>query len=161
MLLRTDGLFYMHDSLSHISMDQEQHHHHDGDSYGSGDWVEISSYSSTQQSPVNEYGSYGYINHVTHGVPMEPTFSRMPPPPTHSTHQQLLPLIMPSHPTWPSMITNPGSYQPQPILPPVVGHSKPPKLPAIHAPSPRKTQTMIGGVCAGITRRILLSSRLK
>jgi len=64
----------------------------------------------------------------------------------HTAHQQLLPLIMPSHPTWPSMLTNPASYSAPPVaIPPasapvVKGNGT--KLPAIHAtPSPRKTLT--------------------
>jgi hypothetical protein len=140
--LKTDGFFDMHDSLmSQIGMEQDQHHN--GENYGNDGWAEINSYSSSQhQSPVHEYGNYGFMNHVTHSLPSEPTFSRMAPPP-QTTHQQLLPLIMPSHPTWPSMLlTNPPGYQAQPAtLPPVSAPAKPSKLPAIHAPSPRKTLT--------------------
>jgi hypothetical protein len=132
----------MHDSLmSQIGMEQEQHHH-SGESYGNDGWVEINSYSSSQhQSPIHEYGGFGFMHQAPHSLPSEPTFSRMAPPP-HTTHQQLLPLIMPSHPTWPSMLTNPAGYQAQPAsIPPVSAPIKTSKLPAIHAPSPRKTLT--------------------
>lgn len=138
-------MFDMHDSLmSQIGMEQEQHHH-SGESYGNDGWADINSYNPSQhQSPIHEYGSYGFMNHVTHGLPSESTFTRMAPPPLHATHQQqLLPLIMPSHPTWPSMLTNPAGYQTHipTQLPPVTLPTKPAKLSTSHAPSPRKTLT--------------------
>lgn len=83
------------------------------------------------------------------GLPTEQSFSpqRMPqpPPPPHTTHQQLLPLIMPSHPTWPSMLTNPASYPAPPVAIPATAapllKMTGTKLPAIHNASPRKTLT--------------------
>lgn len=144
MLLQADdGLFDMHESvLGQIGMDQEHHH---GEGYGNdGGWVEINGYSSSQhQSPIQEYGGYGFIHTAPHSLPSESTFSRMPPPqPSHTAQHQLLPLIMPSHPTWPSMLTNPAGYQVSSAsLPPPTVPLKTAKLPAIHAPSPRKTLT--------------------
>ncbi len=99
-----------------------------------------------------EHGGFTFMQPLQHnGLPTEQSFppQRMPipqHPPTHTSHQQLLPLIMPSHPTWPSMLTNPASYSAPPVAIPA---SAPPlvkgngtKLPAIHAtPSPRKTLT--------------------
>jgi hypothetical protein len=140
----------MHDSMmAQIGMDHE-HHHHDNGFGGNDGWVDISnSYNSSQhQSPIyelevldlcNQFNTMGCLRNIIH--------QRIPqPPPPHTTHQQLLPLIMPSHPTWPSMLTNPASYSAPPVaIPPasapvVKGNGT--KLPAIHAtPSPRKTLT--------------------
>lgn len=128
--------------MGQIGMEQE--HHHGGENFADG-WVEINNYASSQhQSPIHEYGGFGFMHTAPQSLPSEPTFSRMAPPqPTHTTqHQQLLPLIMPSHPTWPSMLTNPAGYQAAPVsMPPVSAPLKTTKLPAIHAPSPRKTLT--------------------
>jgi hypothetical protein len=135
--------------MAQIGMDHEHHHHDNG--FGSNDgWVDISnSYNSSQhQSPIYEHGGFGFMQPVQHnGLPTEHYTQRIPQPqPPHTTHQQLLPLIMPSHPTWPSMLTNPASYSAPPVaIPPasapvVKGNGT--KLPAIHAtPSPRKTLT--------------------
>ncbi|TAQ87760.1 hypothetical protein B7494_g3923 [Chlorociboria aeruginascens] len=138
----------MQDSMmAQIGMDHE-HHNGQENGFGSSDgWVEINNgyNSSQQQSPIYEHGGFGYIQPGHHGVPNDSPFPRMgPPAPVHSTHQQLLPLIMPSHPTWPSMLTNPATYTAPPVaIPPANTSGKgQPKLPAIHAtPSPRKTLT--------------------
>jgi hypothetical protein len=136
----------MHDSLmGHIGMDHDHHHHQNEqeNSFGHDGWVQINNYSSSQQqSPIHEYQGYPYMHGLPHSLPIEPTFTRMPPPATHG-HQQLLPLIMPSHPTWPSMLTNPAGYHSAPpvAIPPSSAPVKAAKLPAIHAPSPRKTLT--------------------
>lgn len=144
----------MHDSaMAQIGMDE----HHNGHESGFGinnEWGDMSnSYSSSQhQSPIYEHGGFGFMQPIQHGLPTEPPFNsqRMPAPQpvhaSHQPHQQLLPLIMPSHPTWPSMLTHPASYSSPPVAipasaPPLVKGNIP-KLPAIHAtPSPRKTLT--------------------
>ena len=145
----------MHDSMmAQIGMDHE-HHLAGNENYGGTDgWVDINHnyHPSQHQSPIYEHGGFQFMQQpVQAQQPMEPSFApqRMPqPPPPNSLppHQQLLPLIMPSHPTWPSMLTNPASYSapPVPIPPasaplPKANHAK---LPAIHsAPTPRKTLT--------------------
>ncbi|KAG9239232.1 hypothetical protein BJ875DRAFT_220465 [Amylocarpus encephaloides] len=137
----------MHDSMmAQIAMDE--HHASGGENHGPTDgWVDIShGYSSSQhQSPIYETGGYSFLQPAQqhHGMPIAPSFNdpqRMqrrqqqqqqqqqpqpqpqplpshPPPP----HQQLLPLIMPSHPTWPSMLTNPAAtYSPAPVPIPAV-----------------------------------------
>jgi len=138
--------------MAQIGMDHDHHAGHEN-GFGNNDgWVDINhNYNSSQhQSPIYEQGGFGFMQQpVHHGLPSESTFpsQRMSqPPPSATTHQQLLPLIMPSHPTWPSMLTNPASYSAPPIaIPPaptalVKGNGA--KLPAIHAtPSPRKTLT--------------------
>lgn len=142
----------MHDHMmSQIGgIDQEQHHHHGQEgAYGNNDgWVDLSSsYGSSQhQSPVFEHNGFAFIQPVPHSLPTESSFQRMPPPQSsHPHHQQLLPLIMPSHPTWPSMYTHPPSHSAPPVaIPPassmIKGHMQ--KLPAIHpTPTPRKTLT--------------------
>jgi hypothetical protein len=127
----------MHNMMGHIDMEHlhdqhdqhhhQQHHHEQDTHYGSDAWAQISAnYSSSHQpSPIHEYQNFQYIHGLPHSLPVEPSFSRMPPPPQTTTHphQQLLPLIMPSHPTWPSMLTNPVGYQIAPVaIPP---HSAP------------------------------------
>lgn len=147
----------MHDSImAQIGMDE----HHNGHENGFGvnnEWGDMSnSYNSSQhQSPIYEHGGFGFMQPMQHGLPTEPSFNpqRMPAPqPVQTSHQphqpqqQLLPLIMPSNPTWPSMLTNPASYSNPPIAIPAsappLAKGNTPKLPAIHAtPSPRKTLT--------------------
>ncbi|KAF4631798.1 hypothetical protein G7Y89_g6336 [Cudoniella acicularis] len=144
----------MHDSMmAQIGMDHDHHNAGNENGFGGGDgWVDINhSYNSSQhQSPIYEHGGFGFMQPVHHGLPTEPSFNpqriSQPPPNTLPPHQQLLPLIMPSHPTWPSMLTNPASYPAPPVaIPPasapvVKGNGT--KLPAIHAtPTPRKTLT--------------------
>ncbi|ESZ97599.1 hypothetical protein SBOR_2000 [Sclerotinia borealis F-4128] len=138
----------MHESMmSHMGMDQEQHHNPQENGYGGEGWPEIgSNYSSSQhQSPIYENRiQYDYMQ-SHHGLPTEPQYPRMAPPPTTypTHHQQLLPLIMPNHNTWPSMLTNPANPQVMPVaIPPANSGKLPPKLPASHAtPTPRKTLT--------------------
>lgn len=135
----------------------DEHHNNAGNENGYGNnegWVDIShSYNSSQhQSPIYEHGGFSFMQPVQHhGLPSESTFNTQrisPQQPPHSlpSHQQLQPLIMPSHPTWPSMLTNPASYSAPPVaIPPV---SAPPvvkpnaKVPGVHStPTPRKTLT--------------------
>lgn len=141
--------------MAQIGLDHEHHNAHEkfDNGFGANDgWVEINNtYNSSQnQSPIYEHGGFGFIQPIHHGLPSDSSFApqRTPqPPPIHSTHQQqLLPLIMPSHSTWPSMLTNPASYAAPPVaIPPASApllKGNIPKLPAIHAtPSPRKTLT--------------------
>ncbi|KAL3425988.1 centromere binding protein B [Phlyctema vagabunda] len=134
----------MHESMmTQIGMDHERQTGQDN-GYNDG-WVEMNNgYNSSQhQSPIHEYGSYGFMQPMQHhGLPIEPAFTMAPPPTTHTTHPQLVPLIMPGHPTWPSMLTNPASYSAPPVAIPQVANPKPPKLATTHAsPSPRKTLT--------------------
>lgn len=139
--------------MAQIGMHEEHHNGHEKyENFGGNDgWVDISNgYNSSQnQSPIYENGGFGFLQPVHHGLPSEAQFpsQRIPQPlPVHTTHQQLLPLIMPSHPTWPSMLTNPASYANPPVAvpasaPPLIKGNTP-KIPAIHAaPSPRKTLT--------------------
>lgn len=123
-------------------MDHQHHNQQENHGYGQEGWVEISGYSSHHQSPIHEYNGFGYMPSASQNVPVEPSFNRMAPPSHHHpAHQQLLPLIMPSHPTWPSMLTNPSNYQPPPVALPPAQSLKTTKLPAIHtaAPTARKT----------------------
>lgn len=138
----------MHNMMGHIGMEHDSHNQQSSeqDSHYSNDgWgVPINNYSSPQQtSPIFEYHNFPYMNNgLPHSLPVEPTFTRMPPPLAPHSHQQLLPLIMPSHPTWPSMLTNPAGYQAPPVaIPPSSAAMKAAKLAAHPAPSPRKTLT--------------------
>ena len=145
----------MHDPMmAQVGMEHEQHNGHDKfeNSYGGNDgWVDINNgYNSSQnQSPIYEQGGFGFVQSMHNGLPSGSSYPSQrisQPPPVHTTHQQLLPLIMPSHPTWPSMLTNPASYSNPPVAIPALAPSlvkgTVPKLPPIHAaPSPRKTLT--------------------
>lgn len=130
--------------MSHIGMEHDPNHgQHDQDHHYNGNdaWVQIGYPSSHQTSAINEYQNYQYMS-APNSLPLQPTYAtRMLPPAQHS-QPQLLPLIMPSHQTWPSMLTNPAGYMAPPVA---IPHSAPPlnapKLPKIHAPSPRKTLT--------------------
>jgi len=138
--------------MAQIGMDHE-HHAGNDNGFGGEGWVDIShSYNSSQhQSPIYEHGGFGFPMQPiqNHGIPTEPSFNTQrvsQPPHSLPPHQQLLPLIMPSHPTWPSMLTNPANYSAPPVaIPPasaplVKGSNT--KLPAIHTtPTPRKTLT--------------------
>ena len=134
----------MHNMMSHIGMEHDPNHGQDQDHhYNSNDaWVQIGYPSSHQTSPV-EYQNYQYMS-VPHSLPLHQSYApRMPPPQTHS-QPHLLPLIMPSQQTWPSMLTNPAGsgYQAPPVaIPPSAPPIKAPRIPAIHAPSPRRTLT--------------------
>lgn len=144
----------MHDSMmAQIGMDHEHHNGHETGYGGNEGWVDLShSYSTSQhQSPIYEQNGFQFAQpfHQQHGLPTPESFNQQriaPSPQPQTTHQQLLPLIMPSHPTWPSMLTNPASYAAPPVaIPPVSAplvKGNGPKLPSIHAtPSPRKTLT--------------------
>ncbi|KAI9740649.1 MAG: hypothetical protein M1818_004613 [Claussenomyces sp. TS43310] len=134
--------------MSQIGMDHEQHHHDYERAMGNDGWVEINDYTSSQhQSPIlNAYDGFNYMHPISTSMSVEPAYTRMAPPPAtaQSTHQPLLPLIMPSHPTWPSMLTNPAGYQAPPVaILPVSASLKTTKLPSLHtsSSSPRKTLT--------------------
>lgn len=120
--------------------DQQQRNEAQG-SYSNEGWVPMNNFPSSQHtSPIHEYNSYQYLQGLSHSMPVESSFNRMPPPPVNN-HQALLPLLMPSqqtHPTWPSMLTNPTGYV---SLPPNSAPMRQTKLPTLHAPTPRKTLT--------------------
>ncbi|ROV88253.1 hypothetical protein VSDG_09050 [Cytospora chrysosperma] len=108
-----------------------------------------------------EYGGgFGYMPPMSHGLPSE-SLGRMPPPATppqqhlpqqqqHSQtppphHPQLPMLMVPSHPTWPSMLTNPNSYNSSPPVAIQPASAPPlkttrPAIPPIQS-QPRKTLT--------------------
>jgi hypothetical protein len=145
----------MHDSMmAQIGIDHENHMA-GNENYGASDgWVDLShSYNSSQhQSPIYEHGGFQFMQQPAQSQgPMEPSFAthRMPqssPPNSLPPHQQLLPLIMPSHPTWPSMLTNPANYSAPPVaIPPAIapqGKANNGKTHSGHsAPTPRKTLT--------------------
>lgn len=143
----------MHNQIIGSSgMDQESRISQANNTYGHDPWVDMST-AYHHQTTMPDYGTgFSYMPPITHGLPSE-SLHRMPPPPppqhmsqTQTTHPQLPMLIMPSHATWPSMLTNPNSYAshsaPPVAIPPVTAPLKQAKLPAIHAPSqPRKTLT--------------------
>ena len=147
--------------------DHESHTPHDNNNtYGNNEWVGIYH---TNQTTMPEYNgnNFSFMPAITHGLPSE-SLSRMPPPPQpHSMaqaqttlpqlNQQLPMLVMPSHATWPSMLTNPNnnnnnysSHSAPPTtmsIPPIqvtprVQATLKTKLPALHTqPVPRKTLT--------------------
>ncbi|PBP26536.1 centromere binding protein B [Diplocarpon rosae] len=148
----------MHESMmAQNGMDHDHHQQvHESEEFGNdGGWGDIHhNYSSSpqHQSPLYEQSGFTFTQPFQQNtLPTEQAFSphRMPIPhhsQTHTTHQPLLPLIMPSHQTWPSMLTNPATYSTPPVAisstvaPLVKGNSK--KQQAHHPiSSPRKTLT--------------------
>ena len=141
----------MHNQIIGSSgMDQESHLSQDH-SYNNDNWVDMSPYT---QTTMPDYGnSYGYMPPITHGLPSE-SLGRMPPPPPpqpmaqpYQNHPQLPMLTVPSHTSWPSLLTHPSpsSYSAPPVsIPPLAGAPPPPPPPKPRAnpPSqPRKTLT--------------------
>jgi len=149
--------------MAQVGMDHHQEHHNGQDKYetfGSNEgWVDINNtYNSSQnQSPIYEQQHHGgdissigfvqpFHQQQQQSMPQGQNYNpqRIAPPPPHTTHQQLLPLIMPSHPTWPSMLTNPASYPPPPVAIPVSASplvkGSTGKLPGATS-TPRKTLT--------------------
>ena len=94
----------------------QQHAHDNGYDNPNPQWVEMAGYNSShQQSPLHEYGGFGFISPTV--MPVEPSYTRSIPPP-YSSHQQLQPLVMPQPTQWPSMMagSSQSSYSP-PALP--------------------------------------------
>ncbi|KAL0256964.1 hypothetical protein SLS55_007774 [Diplodia seriata] len=117
--------------MSHLGMEQEQHHPHPDQGYhdATGQWVDSSAQypHSQHHSPVHDYNGFAY-----NPLPMEPMYPHamsqgMPPPPPRTTHQQLQPLIMPQ---WPSMLTSQSNYAPPPM------YSAPAPAPVSATPTP-------------------------
>ena len=102
------------------------------------------------RSPLYEHPRLGFMKPIQHnGLPTEHYTQRMPrfllP---NANDQQLLSLNMPSHSTWPSMLTDTESDSKLPpvAIPPLASapliNGTGIQLPPIHAtPSPRKTLT--------------------
>ncbi|KAF3770491.1 hypothetical protein M406DRAFT_336156 [Cryphonectria parasitica EP155] len=148
------------------SMDHDTHLAHHDQTFASDQWGDMSPYITTT---VGDYGGGAYtfmspISSHGHGLPSE-SLGRMPPPATPSQpvlqphphpppppHHPTLPLLMvPSHPTWPSMLTNPGSFNTSPpvAIPPASSSTSMPSSsstvkatrPAAQPSQPRKTLT--------------------
>lgn len=144
-------------------MEHETHLAHHEQSFGGDQWGDMSPYIQTTMADYG--GGYGYMSSLSHahGLPSE-QLGRMPqqPPPgpqpsihhhPHAhphhppPHHPPLPMLMvPSHPTWPSMLTNPGGFNASPpVAIPASGPvaalkaSRPPVPPI--ASQPRKTLT--------------------
>lgn len=140
-------------------MEHDTHLAHHDHTFGSDHWNDIGAFMPTT---MPEYPhNYGYISSMGHRLPSE-AIGHMPlpatpppPPPIHGhhaghapPHHPTLPMLMvPSHPTWPSMLTNPGGFNPSPpvAIPPMsagVQSFKPPRQPVTPiASQPRKTLT--------------------
>ncbi|OIW34089.1 hypothetical protein CONLIGDRAFT_208405 [Coniochaeta ligniaria NRRL 30616] len=153
----------MHNQILGAS-DQESHTGQDNNTYGNdGSWVDMHGFHNHHQTTMPEYNgaSFSFMPSISHGLPSESLNRMPPPPPPHSMAQtqtslpqlppQLPMLVMPSHATWPSMLTNPHSYSshsaPAMSTPPIqvtprVQATLKTKLPALHTqPVPRKTLT--------------------
>lgn len=157
----------MHNQLREsASMDHDTLSAHHDPTFGSEQWADMSPY---MQTTMPDYGgSFGYMPPISHGLPSE-SLGRMPPPATppqqamaqhHShphaappSHHPPLPMLMvPSHGTWPSMLTNPGSFNtsspvaippaPAQVVPTLkAATTRPPPAPPTIASQPRKTLT--------------------
>jgi hypothetical protein len=154
---------------NHIQTASDQESHTSQDNSGAwgneGTWVDMHGFQNHHQTSMSEYNgaSFSFMPSIpSHGLPSESLARMPPPPPPHSMAQaqtalphlspQLPMLVMPSHATWPSMLTNPNSYSshsapPAMSIPPIqvtprVQTTLKTKLPALHTqPVPRKTLT--------------------
>lgn len=146
--------------------------HHDHQAFTDDQWGEMGSYMQTSMADYNN-AAYAFMTPtISHGLPSE-SLARMPPPAppsqpvlrphphphqhshshqqaqahTHPHHSSLPILMIPSNPTWPSMLTNPGGFNTSPpvAIPPVsagVVPLKPSRPPLSQlASQPRKTLT--------------------
>lgn len=144
----------MHNQITaSTAMDQESHLAQEN-AYGGEGWVDMNSFH--HQTTMPGYGGgFGFIPSMAPGLPSESLNRMQPPPPPpqpiHQPHQAAhtqLPMLMMSHTTWPSMLTNPNSNfgpphsAPPVAIPPITAPLKPSKLPALQTTSqPRKTLT--------------------
>lgn len=110
------------DQNNHMAQDEDSHMSHGHTPFGNEPWNDMNSYN--HQNAMSEYGGFAaFMPAVPHGLPSE-SLGRMPPPPTpnqpiqpqhQQSHSQLPMLMIPSQPTWPSMLTNPNSYSAPPL----------------------------------------------
>ncbi|KAF4932056.1 Tigger transposable element-derived protein 2 [Colletotrichum viniferum] len=116
------------DQDNHMAQDEDSHMSQSHTSFGNESWNDMNSY--THQTTMPDYGPFGaFMPTMPHGLPSE-SIGRMPPPPAppqpiqphhQQSHSQLPMLMIPSQPTWPSMLTNPNSYSAPPLgMAPVV-----------------------------------------
>ena len=145
--------------MAQVEMDHEPIPTTHDSGYGNSDsgWMNGMSnnvaYTSPQQHQSSIFDNQGYTflpANGHHGMPMEPPYLSPRLPPT-SHHHMLQPLVMPSHPTWPSeLVSNTTSTYAEPIqlpalpipAPVVKGNAN--KLPSpatTHPSNPRKTLT--------------------
>lgn len=142
------------------SMDHDTHLAHHEHNFGNDQWHEMGQY---MQTTMADYAHGYYLSSMAHRLPSEslghmppPATPPPPPPPLHGqhsgppapSHHPTLPMLMvPSHPTWPSMLTNPGGFNSSPpvAIPPVSAGVQPlkPSRPLVTPISsqPRKTLT--------------------
>ncbi|CZT51762.1 uncharacterized protein RSE6_12953 [Rhynchosporium secalis] len=109
-------------------MDHDDHHidHENGSYMGNDGWVMHQNYhsSSQQQSPVFEQNGFAFLQQpLQEGLSTTQPFppQRMPllqPSPAQPSIQQLQPLIMPGHSTWPSMMITNTVYPPPAVTVP-------------------------------------------
>ncbi|OLN93926.1 hypothetical protein CCHL11_03482 [Colletotrichum chlorophyti] len=138
------------DQDSHLTQDEDSHMIQSHASFGNDNWGDMSPY--THQSTIPEYGAFTFMPAVNHGLPSE-SIGRMPPPPApvqpiqshqQQSHSQLPMLMIPSHPTWPSMLTHPNSYSAPPLgMAPVVAPApaRPSRLSTGPQPQQRRVLT--------------------
>lgn len=133
-----------------MAQDDDSHMAHNHTSFVNESWGDMSPYS--HHSSISDYGGFAFMPTVTHGLPSE-SIGRMPPPPapvqpmqTHpqQSHAQLPMLMIPSQPTWPSMLTNPNSYSAPPLrMAPVVAPAAPSRSTRLsNGPQPQQRRVL-------------------
>lgn len=142
------------------SMDHDTHLAQHEHNFGNDQWSDMGPF---MQTTMPDYAhGYGYISNIAHhrlpseslgqmpppGTPPPPQLhGQQPGPPPHSHHSALPMLMVPSHSTWPSMLTNPGAFNSSPpvAIPPMSASIQPlkPSRPPVAAiaSQPRKTLT--------------------
>ncbi|KAJ3942435.1 uncharacterized protein N0V96_007934 [Colletotrichum fioriniae] len=137
------------DQDNHLTQDEDTHMGHNHTTFGAESWGDMSPYG--HQNSMSDFGGFTFMPSVTHGLPSE-SIGRMPPPPApvqpmqshhQQSHAQLPMLMIPSQPTWPSMLTNPNSYSAPPLgMTPVVAPapSRPTRL--TNGPQPQQRRVL-------------------
>ncbi|WQF75981.1 Putative HTH CenpB-type DNA-binding domain, Homeobox-like domain superfamily [Colletotrichum destructivum] len=136
------------DQDNHLVQDEDSHMAHNH-TFGNDGWSDMSPYG--HQNGLSDYGGFAFMPTVSHGLPSE-SIGRMAPPPApvqpmqshQQSHAQLPMLMIPSQPTWPSMLTNPNSYSAPPLgMAPIV------------APAPSRPTTRLPNGPQPQQRRVL------
>lgn len=138
------------DQDNHMAPDDDSHMSQTHLSFGNESWTDMQ-HSYNHQNAMSDYGGFAFMSAVPHGLPSE-SIGRMPPPPAplqplqaqhQQSHSQLPMLMIPSQPTWPSMLTNPNSYSAPPLgMAPVVPPAPTRATRAPNGPQPQQRRVL-------------------
>ncbi|KAL0931731.1 centromere binding protein b [Colletotrichum truncatum] len=137
------------DQDNHMAQDEDSHMSQNHTSFSNEGWADMNSYN--HQTTMSDYGAFAFMPTVPHGLPSE-SIGRMAPPPApaqpiqpqhQQSHSQLPMLMIPSQPTWPSMLTNPNSYSAPPLgMAPVVAPAPSRATRLANGPQPQQRRVL-------------------